>query len=113
MRKLIFTLAVATFAAPASAGKPRHIEIQVTQEGFTPDGVTVKKGEAVALVFTRKVEHTCAKQVVVKVDGDDAHDIRRDLPLDQAVEIDVTFAKSGTLSYACGMDMYHGTITVQ
>lgn len=113
MRRAAVILLFALAAAPATADAPRHIDIKVTRDGFTPDGITVTKGEAVALVFTRKVEHTCAKEVVVKIDGDDKHDIRRDLPLDKAVEIDVTFPKAGTLSYACGMDMVHGTITVQ
>ena len=33
--------------------------------------------------------------------------------MNQPVEVAVTFPKAGELTYACGMDMIHGTISVQ
>ena len=53
---------------------------------------------------------TCAKAVVLPV-GD--HKIEKDLPLNQPVEIAVTFPQSGDVQCACGMDMVHGVVTVQ
>ncbi|HTJ44719.1 MAG TPA: cupredoxin domain-containing protein, partial [Kofleriaceae bacterium] len=74
------------------------------------DDVKVPAGKPVALVFVRKTDKTCAKEVRLKV-GDKT--IEQKLPIDTPVEIDVTFPKAGTLVYACAMDMVHGTITVQ
>jgi hypothetical protein len=39
--------------------------------------------------------------------------IERQLPLQQPVEVAVTFPQAGTITYACGMDMMKGSIQVQ
>lgn len=89
----------------------KRVDISVTEEGFTPAKVTVKQNEEVTLTFTRKTDNTCAKEVVVYVD--DKNKIERDLPLNQAVPVTVTFPNSGEIRYACGMGMYAGVIVVQ
>ncbi|MCE9572955.1 MAG: cupredoxin domain-containing protein [Deltaproteobacteria bacterium] len=96
-------------AAPAPAAQ--RIAIEVTRQGFTPDRITVAKGQPVVLAFKRTTDKTCAKNVVVELG--DGKKVQKDLPLDQTVEIAATFAKAGTLSYACGMDMVTGVLTVQ
>ena len=63
------------------------------------------------LVFTRKTDQTCTKSVVLTLD--DGKKVERDLPLDKPVELAVTFAKAGKLSYACSMNMTKGIIVVQ
>ena len=65
----------------------------------------------VTLVFRRKTDATCAKDVVVHVD--ETQKIEKALPLDQPVEIVATFPRPGALTYACGMDMVKGHIHVQ
>ena len=96
-------------AAPAPA-KKRH-DIVVTNRGFEPDKLKVKKGEATTLSFTRKTESQCAKEVVVQLGN--GQTIHKELPLDQPVVIEATFATSGELRYACGMDMLTGVISVE
>jgi plastocyanin domain-containing protein len=96
--------------APTPAAKAPY-EIDVTEKGFEPDDLVVPAGKPVTLVFERKTDETCAKQIVL--DPGDGHKIQKDLPLHTPVEIATTFAKPGKLSYACGMDMMKGTITVQ
>ena len=68
-------------------------------------------GKPVTLVFTRKTDKTCAKEVIVHID--DKQTIEKELPLNQPVEVAVTFPSSGDLTYACGMDMVKGSIHVQ
>lgn len=94
-----------------STSDPSKIAINVTEAGFEPASVTVKKGVATTLVFTRKTEKTCAKEVVLHVTKADT--IKKDLPLDTPVEIAATFPEAGKLDYACGMNMVTGVITVQ
>ena len=72
---------------------PRRIAISVTEKGFDPTGVKVHKGEEVTLVFTRKTNRTCAKEVIVHLD--DHQTVDRKLPLDRPVEITATFPKAG------------------
>jgi plastocyanin domain-containing protein len=98
-------------AAPATAGGGQRLEIAVTENGFEPDKLSVHKDEPVTLVFTRKTDVTCAKQVIF--DPGDGKKINKELPLNKPIEIAVTFPKSGDVRYACDMNMIAGVITVQ
>ena len=53
---------------PPAAGK-RTLAITVTEKGFGPEKLTVKRGEAVVLAFTRRTEKTCARQVILELGG--------------------------------------------
>lgn len=118
-QKLLVILAVALVPAAAcrkegNAAKERtgqRVAISVTESGFEPNDIEVTKGEPVTFVFERKTDKTCAKEVVIHVD--DATKIEKPLPLDEPVEVAVTFPKSGDITYACGMDMVKGSIHVQ
>ena len=94
-------------AVPAKPGASGAIEIAVTGDGFVPASIRVKKGEKVKLVVTRKVERTCATEIVIKDAG-----INQPLPLNQPVVVAFTPKKAGTLRYACGMDMISGVLVV-
>jgi plastocyanin domain-containing protein len=94
-------------AAPAKPGPSGAIEISVTGDGFVPANIHVKQGQKVKLVVTRKVERTCATEIVIKDAG-----INQKLPLNQPVVVEFTPKKAGTLRYACGMDMIAGVLVV-
>lgn len=114
MRKTLLSMFLASLAlagtAAADKAAPTRVEISVTPKGFSPDHITVKKDQPIVLAFTRKTDKTCAKAVVVDLGG--GKKVTKDLPLDKTVEVSATFAKTGELSYACGMDMIHGVMTV-
>jgi plastocyanin domain-containing protein len=97
---------IATLLAAAPAA--RTIDLTVTEKGFEPDKIEVKKGEPVHLVVTRKTDATCAKELVIQDQG-----VRKELPLNKAVSIDFTPEKSGEVRYACGMGMMGGVLLVQ
>ncbi len=97
-------------AGPVAPAGGARFDIVVTEKGFEPEDVAVPAGKPVTLVFHRETDETCAKQVVLELDG---KKIEKELPLHQPVDLAVTFPKAGKLTYACGMDMVHGTITVQ
>jgi plastocyanin domain-containing protein len=82
--------------------------IEVTKEGFVPAEIKAKVGKAVKLVVTRKVQATCANEIVIKDFG-----INKPLPLNQPVEVTFTPSKPGKIRYACGMDMIAGVILVE
>jgi plastocyanin domain-containing protein len=84
------------------------IEISVTSDGFVPAVVKVKAGQPVKLMVTRKVDRTCATDIVIKDFG-----INKPLPLNQAVEVDITPTTPGKIRYTCAMDMIAGVIVVE
>ena len=95
----------------AKATDASKIDISVTEKGFEPESVDVPAGKPVTIVFTRKTDQTCAKEIVLTMD--DGQKIEKKLPLNTPVEIAATFPKAGKLGYACGMDMVKGIIVVQ
>lgn len=115
MSKLPLLLVIAGAAAcqSSSSGPTPQTkwDLKVDGDGFHPDDVAVPAGKPVSLVFTRTTDQTCATQVVIHTD--DTNTITKDLPLNQPVEVAATFGKAGKLAFACGMDMFHGTILVQ
>ncbi len=91
-----------------SAAPARTVELAVTGDGFVPAQVRVRKGEPLRLAITRKVERTCATEIVVKDYG-----IEQPLPLGKTVYVEFTPARSGSVRYACGMDMIGGVLIVE
>lgn len=91
--------------APAvSADGTRVIAIEAGQEGYVPDKISAKPNEKLKLVFTRTVDAECLAQVKTP-DG-----VLHDLPLNKPVEVVFTMPKEGKVTFACGMDMFTGTI---
>jgi RND family efflux transporter MFP subunit len=94
--------------APQPAARATTIDIAITERGFTPPEVNVPPNTPVRLRFTRKVEATCATEVVLP-----ALKITRALPLGTPVIVDLPPQPAGRLAFACGMDMYKGTVIVR
>ena len=107
---LVVTLgAVMLMVGCASSAKkaegPREVAISVTDAGFVPAQVVIRKDEAVTLVVTRKTEQTCATAMFFEGSTEE-----HALPFNQAVRIDLPAGQPDTLRYACGMNMIKGEI---
>jgi hypothetical protein len=105
--------APAVAPAPAEARKPgegpRVVALSVTEKGYEPSPLELKKDEPVKLVVTRKTDQTCANDLVMKEYG-----IHTPLPLNTPVEIAFTPTKTGTLTYGCAMSqMISGVFMVE
>jgi plastocyanin len=94
-----------------AASSMRTIEIAVTSHGFDPSSVDVTMGETVTIVFTRKVQRTCVKRVVVALD--DQHNVERDLQVDHPVALTLKFDRAGEVGFSCAMMMQGGAIHVR
>lgn len=103
-------IVAALVSAPASHVAPviKTIEIEVTKDGFSPSSVNVEAGAPIDLVFVRRTDETCAKEVAVP-----SMNIRKPLPLNQRVSMPLPSAKPGTLAFVCGMNMLKGTIVIR
>lgn len=80
----------------------------IVEGGYSPEVIAVKKGQTTKLNFIRKDPSSCLEEVVLA-----DFRIRKALPLNQPVTIEITPQKRGEFSYSCGMGMYHGKIIVK
>lgn len=103
------TSAVTFFALPARAEEatPREIEI-VVDRGYQPSTIAIPEGERVRLRFLRKDPSPCAREVVFP-----SLDLRRDLPVNEPVFLDLPALPPGEVVFHCGMKMLRGTIVVE
>lgn len=91
--------------APA---KGRRVDVSVTKDGFVPAAITAKKGEVLNLVVTRKVEQTCATELVQKEQG-----VNAPLPFGKAVTVTLKAPQDGQLRFSCAHGHIAGNIVTQ
>jgi len=104
-------LCATTFALPSTVGaRPRvqRFTVKITQRGFEPVSLRLRRGVQARITFLRITEQTCATEIVLRDFG-----VRRDLPLNQPVVVTLTPSKKGEFSFTCGMNMMRGKLIVQ
>lgn len=94
-------------ANTAAATTPAVVAVTVGSDGFQPSTVTAAKGQKLTLRFTRTTDSTCAKAVSFPELG-----IKKDLPLNQPVSIDIPTAEARKLTFQCGMGMYKSSVVI-
>ena len=114
-------LAAASLLAPsllvsraAAEGTPapspqavREIEI-VVDGGYKPSRIVVAEGERVRLKLIRRDYSPCSREIVFA-----SLNIRRELPTDVPVVIDLPALSPGEVEFKCGMKMLRGVIVVE
>ncbi len=98
-------------AAPhaATPAGPRTVSMEVTEAGFVPNTIAVKKGDPLLLKVTRTTDKTCATEILIE-----GTEINVPLPLGQQVEVAFTPTKDGKIAYGCAMGMMiSGTLLVE
>ena len=81
------------------------------EHGFTPASLSLARGapgSTAPVTFLRTTDKTCATEVVFPDLG-----VKKDLPLNQPVVIDVPTDAGRTLTFQCGMAMYKGALLVK
>lgn len=94
-------------SAPAAPLKPGAIAVTADDKGFTPSSVTFKKGAPASLVFTRTTDETCATEVVFP-----ELKVKKELPKNTPVTIDIPTDKEQKLTFQCGMGMYKSSVVI-
>ncbi len=94
-------------ASDEQAPAVREIEV-VVDGGYQPGRISVTEGERVRLKFVRRDHSPCTREVVFS-----GLDIRRELPTDQPVVIELPSLAAGTYEFKCGMNMVRGVLEVQ
>ena len=97
---------------PAANARPSsavaETRVAVSENGFEPARITARAGAPVRITFVRTTDATCATEVSIP-----SHNIKRALPLNQPVTIDITPQKSGEIAFTCGIEMLHGVIVIE
>jgi hypothetical protein len=86
---------------------PGAVQVIADDNGFKPSSVTFKKGAPASLVFTRTSDNTCATEVVFP-----ELNVKKDLPKDKPVTIDIPTDKDQKLTFQCGMGMYKSAVVI-
>lgn len=82
--------------------------IDITVDGgYTPNTISIPQGKTTKINFFRKDQSSCLEEVVL---GD--FKIKKYLPLNQKVTVEITPQDKGEFKFACGMNMFHGKIIV-
>jgi plastocyanin domain-containing protein len=105
-KTLLVLLSVVVLAAAKPA--PRVITVKVTAGDFQPSVVKVAKGESVRLKFIRIADPSCGTSVAIP-----SLKVKKELPLNQPVFVDVKADKNGEIAFTCGMGMMEGQIVVE
>ena len=76
--------------------------------GYSPSTISIPKGKTTKINFMRSDPSSCLEEVVLS-----DFKIRKYLPINQKVTIEVTPKESGEFDFTCGMNMFHGKIIVK
>ncbi len=82
--------------------------VTLTDNGYQPSSLKLRRGVPARVTFVRKIEETCGKEIALP-----SYNIRRALPLNEPVVIEFTPDKAGEFNFTCGMGMLRGTVIVQ
>jgi plastocyanin domain-containing protein len=85
---------------PVAAGDARTVALEVTEAGFVPAEVKVRKGEPLTLKVKRTTDKTCATEILIE-----GSDLNVALPLGQEVTVAYTPSRSGEIRFGCAMGM--------
>jgi plastocyanin domain-containing protein len=94
--------------AKTNAVKIQSAHVILTERGYEPASIKLRRGVPARVTFMRKVSATCATEVVLPDYG-----IKRALPLDEAVVVEFTPEKAGEFTFSCGMGMLRGSLVVR
>jgi plastocyanin domain-containing protein len=88
-----------------------QLRVVAGEHGFSPSSLALPKGapgSKASVTFVRTTDDTCATEVVFP-----DLNVKKDLPLDTPVTVDVPTDSARKLTFQCGMAMYKGALVVR
>lgn len=85
-----------------------HIVEIAVEGGYKPSTIILKKDKKVTLRFTRKDENSCLEEIVFPDYG-----IKKYLPLNTPVEIELKPPHATKTGFHCGMNMFQGRLVTE
>lgn len=96
-------------ALPVATAGLSSVGIVVSDDGFAPSVIELRAGVTTRLVFDRQTRSSCFEQVAIPELG--VAPVAT--PYGVKTSIEVTPREEGRFRFACGMDMFRGTLLVQ
>lgn len=75
--------------------------------GYQPEVISIPKGKTTKLNFTRTDPSSCLEEVILS-----DFKVRKYLPLNKKVTIELTPQMTGEFVFTCGMNMFRGKVKV-
>ncbi len=76
--------------------------------GYSPQVIKVKKDQPITFSITRKDPNTCLEEFIIS-----DFKIKKYLPLNKTVDVEIKPEKAGEYPFHCGMNMFHGKVIVE
>jgi plastocyanin domain-containing protein len=107
---LLIVIVAGVTGSAASAAKPKvqSFTVKITERGYEPASLRLRRNRPARITFLRTTDNTCAKEVVFPEFG-----IKRELPLNQSIVVTLNPKKNGEFRFTCGMNMMRGSLVVQ
>jgi plastocyanin domain-containing protein len=80
----------------------------IVDGGYNPSTISIPKGKTTKINFNRKDPSGCLEEVILP-----DFKIRKFLPLNKRISVELTPKKRGEFGFECGMGMFHGKIIVK
>ncbi len=84
-----------------------EIDIKVSG-GYSPEVISIPRGKLTKINFLRTDPTDCLSEVVLS-----DFRIKKYLPLNEKVSIEITPQRLGEFKFSCGMNMFHGKVIVK
>lgn len=102
-------LTVSTGSPQAGAEQAGRLQVDIIVDGgYFPEVIEIPKDKTTTLNFVRKDPSSCLEEVVIS-----DFKVRKFLPLNQKISIEITPRQSGEFKFTCGMNMFHGKIIIK
>lgn len=79
----------------------------IVEGGYSPAVISIPRGRLTKINFLRKDPSSCLEEVVLP-----DFKIRKYLPLNEKVTVEVHPKEAGEYKFSCGMNMFHGKLIV-
>ncbi|MFH0979538.1 MAG: cupredoxin domain-containing protein [Candidatus Roizmanbacteria bacterium] len=76
--------------------------------GYKPEQISIPLGQTTKLIFQRKDSNSCLEEVILA-----DFKIKKSLPMNEKVTVEITPDKKGTFDFSCAMGMFHGKLIVK
>lgn len=80
----------------------------IVEGGYKPEVISIPVGKTTKINFKRLDPSSCLEEVVLS-----DFRIKKFLPLNQNVSVEITPNQSGEFQFSCGMNMFHGKVIVR
>ncbi|PIP74374.1 MAG: copper-binding protein [Candidatus Levybacteria bacterium CG_4_10_14_0_2_um_filter_35_8] len=80
----------------------------IVDGGYSPSLISLEVNKKIIINFLRKDSNSCLEEVIFP-----DFKIKRYLPLNKRVTIELNPSKKGEYSFRCGMNMFHGKVIVK